>query len=81
VEIKSFRGKTSMLSTEIMEKNEQLGNVRPRQGTVPCPIQVDADGKPVCAWDFKTGSATLTQSRISQMQEKSGLNISIQMIK
>ena len=38
MEIKSFRGKTAMLSTEIMEKNEQLGNVRPRQGTVPRPI-------------------------------------------
>ena len=38
MKIKSFRGKTAMLSTEIMEKNEQLGNVRPRQETVPCPM-------------------------------------------
>ena len=37
MKIKSFRVKTAMLSTEIMEKNEQLRNVRPRHGTVPCP--------------------------------------------
>ena len=38
MKITSFRGKTAMLSTEIMEKNEQLGNDRPRQGTVPRPM-------------------------------------------
>ena len=38
MKITSFRGKTAMLSTEIMEKNEQLRNVRPRRGTVPRPI-------------------------------------------
>ena len=36
MEIANFRGKTAMLSTETMEKNEQLRNVRPRRGTVPC---------------------------------------------
>ena len=40
MKITSFRGKTAMLSTEIMDKNEQLRNVRPRQGTVPCPIVI-----------------------------------------
>ena len=47
MKITSFRGKTAMLSTEIMEKNEQLGNDRPRQGTVPCPI---GGFKAVASW-------------------------------
>lgn len=39
MKITSFRGKTAMLSTEIMVKNEHLWNVGPRQGTVPCPTK------------------------------------------
>ena len=44
-------------------------------------IQYDSKGNPVAAWDFKTGSATLTQSRIEEMQSISGLNIPIYEIK
>ena len=44
-------------------------------------IQVDANGMPIAAWDFKTGGAVLTDSRIFQMQYKSGLSIPIRMIK
>ena len=44
-------------------------------------MQFDAKGVPVAAWDFKTGSATLTADRIAQMQSKSGLLIPIYIIK
>jgi hypothetical protein len=44
-------------------------------------LQFDSSGTPVAAWDFKTGAATLTASRISQMQACSGLNIPINMVK
>lgn len=45
-------------------------------------MEYDVFGNPVRAWDFKTGNATLTQSRIYQMQNQSGLyNISILMVK
>lgn len=32
---------------------------------------------PICAWDFKTGSARLTEERIRTMLKKSGLDIPI----
>ena len=42
----------------------------------------DEGGTPIQAWDFKTGSAVLTASRIEQMQTKSGLlGLQITMIK
>ena len=44
-------------------------------------LQFNSEGMPIAAWDFKTGAATLTQSRITQMLERSGLNIPINMIK
>ena len=44
-------------------------------------IQFDSSGTPICAWDFKTGSATLTMARVAEMQAKSGLNIPIKMIR
>ena len=44
-------------------------------------IQVDANGMPIAAWDFKTGGAVLTDSIIFQMQYKSCLSIPIRMIK
>ena len=40
-------------------------------------IQYNAKGEPIAAWDFKTGSACLTDDRIRQMQSKSGLSIPI----
>lgn len=39
------------------------------------------NGIPIAAWDFKTGTATLTAARIEQMQERSGLFIPICIIK
>ena len=44
-------------------------------------LQVNAEGIPVAAWDFKTGAAILTEARICQMVGQSGLNIPIYMIK
>ena len=56
MKITSFRGKTAMLSTEIMEKNEQLGNDRPRQGTVPCPsIKYSFRSSVVCRGSSSSG--------------------------
>ena len=40
-------------------------------------MQFDKDGVPIAAWDFKTGSAMLTDARITEMQNKSGLSIPI----
>lgn len=44
-------------------------------------MQFDPSDVPTAAWDFKTGAATLTASRIAQMQAKSGLSITIYMVK
>ena len=44
-------------------------------------LQFDVSDIPVAAWDFKTGTATLTVSRINQMQARSGLNIPIYTVK
>lgn len=44
-------------------------------------LQVDSKGNPVAAWDLKTGTAILTESRIAQMQARSGLYIPIHMVK
>ena len=40
-------------------------------------LQYNSSGTPIAAWDFKTGSAMLTDARIATMQEKSGLPIPI----
>ena len=40
-------------------------------------MQVDSNGVPICAWDYKTGTARLTEARIRDMLEKSGLSIPI----
>ena len=44
-------------------------------------VQYNKYGKVIKAWDFKTGSAYLSQSRISTMVRRSGLDIPIHMIK
>lgn len=45
-------------------------------------VEYDSQGKPIRAWDFKTGSAYLTDARIGQMISKSGLyDIEIEMVK
>jgi len=40
-------------------------------------VQYDISGIPIKAWDFKTGSAVLSQARINQMLTRSGLLIQI----
>ena len=40
-------------------------------------VQYDISGIPIKAWDFKTGSAVLSQWRINQMLTQSGLLIQI----
>lgn len=44
-------------------------------------VQYDSQGIPIHAWDFKMGGAVLTESRIRDMQFKSGLDIPIDMVK
>jgi hypothetical protein len=44
-------------------------------------VLVDDSGDPIYAWDFKTGNALLTPSRISHMHNASGLIIPIEMVK
>ena len=44
-------------------------------------VLTDSKGFPISAWDLKTGNAMLTDSRIMQMQARSGLNIPIMMVK
>ena len=44
-------------------------------------VLTDSNGTPIAAWDLKTGNAVLTDSRIMQMQARSGLNIHIMMVK
>ena len=45
-------------------------------------VEVDAGGHPIRAWDFKTGGAVLTSSRISHMRQASGIRgLPIDMIK
>lgn len=44
-------------------------------------VLVDAGGNPIVAWDFKTGSATLSASRIDQMQTQSGFYIPIHVVR
>ena len=44
-------------------------------------VQYDTAGKPIAAYDYKTGSAVLTPARIQHMQQVSGLYIPIYMVK
>ena len=71
----------SHLRTEVSYLNGQEVSYG-TQGSIRFDVmQYDADGIPIAAWDFKTGAARLTTSRVSQMQARSGLNIPIYMIK
>jgi len=67
----------SDLATEVSYKNSApvpYGT----QGSVRFDVvQYNKSGLPMAAWDFKTGSATLTGNRILEMQRKSGLSIPI----
>ena len=40
-------------------------------------VLLNENNIPICAWDFKTGSARLTEERIRTMLKKSGLDIPI----
>ena len=51
------------------------------KGSIRFDVLQFKNGIPVQAWDFKTGSAVLTSSRIITMQRRSGLSIPISMIK
>ena len=42
---------------------------------------VDVNGYPIAAWDLKTGTATLSPTRIAQMQSRSGLYIPIYLVR
>ena len=44
-------------------------------------LEYNSAGLPMCAYDLKTGAAVLTAARAAQMQQISGLNIPIHMIK
>jgi RHS repeat-associated protein len=52
------------------------------KGSIRFDVMLFNGDTPVAAWDFKTGAAILTDSRISKMQKQSGLpDIPIYMIK
>ena len=51
------------------------------KGSIRFDVMLFSGDVPIAAWDFKTGSAMLTEYRISQMLKQSGLNIPIYMIK
>ena len=44
-------------------------------------VLYDSNGNPSAAWDFKTGAATLSTSRVEQMLTRSGLNINIYVVR
>ena len=57
-----------------------MGGQEVRQGfsgSVRFDVVQYKDDVPVMAWDFKTGQATLSQSRIDKMHSISGLDIPI----
>ena len=73
--------KNSRLKTEISFKDGVIVK-RGTEGSIRFDaVLFDASGCPIKAWDFKTGSAVLSQSRISTMLTRSGLSIPIVMIK
>ena len=44
-------------------------------------VLLGSSGKPIFAWDLKTGNATLTDARIMHMQVQSGCHIPIMIVK
>ena len=69
------------LATEISYKNGEIVPYGTKGSIRFDVLQYNPQGVPIAAWDFKTGSATLTATRIEQMQTKSGLYIPIYVIK
>ena len=71
----------SRIGTEISYKNGVIVPYGTKGSIRFDAIQFDGYGNPIRAWDFKTGNAILTPNRIAIMQERSGLQIPIWMIK
>ena len=69
------------LAIEISYKNGEIVSYGTKGSIRFDVLQYNQKGVPIAAWDFKTGSATLTTTRIEQMQTRSGLNISIYVVK
>ena len=70
------------LRTEVSYKNGYEVAYETRGSVRFDVMQYNGSGVPVQAWDFKTGAATLTATRIAEMQSKSGLlGLRISMIK
>ena len=70
----------SSLRTEVSYLNGQEVAYGTK-GSIRFDVMLFNGDTPIAAWDFKTGAAILTESRITQMLERSGLNIPIYMIK
>ncbi|MCR5174680.1 MAG: RHS repeat-associated core domain-containing protein, partial [Oscillospiraceae bacterium] len=71
----------SRLGTEVSVKDGQIVKYGEPDSIRFDTVYYDRVGRIVRGWDYKTGSAILTQSRISEMTRKSGLSIPISMIK
>ena len=71
----------SQLRTEVSYLNGREVDYGTK-GSIRFDVMLFNGNTPIAAWDFKTGAAILTESRISQMQTQSGLeDIPIYMIK
>lgn len=71
----------SRIATEVSYKDGEIVPYGTKGSIRFDVVQYDKTGTPIRAWDFKTGSATLTQGRINQMQSRSGLYIPIDEIR
>ena len=71
----------SSLRTEVSYLNGVMVDYGTR-GSIRFDVMLFNGNTPIAAWDYKTGAAILTESRISRMQKQSGLiDIPIYMIK
>lgn len=78
-EVNALQNKT--LATEVSYLNGEIVPYGTRGSIRFDVLQYNQNGIPIAAWDFKTGTVTLTTARIEQMQERSGLFIPICIIK
>ena len=69
------------LQAEVSYLNGEIVTYGTKGSTRFDVVLYDASGTPIAAWDFKTGSATLSNSRIGQMQTRSGLSIDIHVVR
>ena len=72
---------TNLGNSSLRVEKSYMGGVEVSHGTKGSirfdVVLVGPDDLPICAWDFKTGTARLTEARIRAMLEKSGLDIPI----